>query len=201
VPNAALTTQFANTTHEIRDDLNAIPAATKLFDVYATLNATACDQCGAHNAEPCDDVLAVPGCSVTNIATITTTDAFVSSPWADSGIFFQHHRTKAAAKARRTCTYATSLDDTGKDSTVLPTQLGHVADCEAVAKCPFASTKSVYGCPRDSWTGTNGTVLLGLPAEVQDNAGSSSSAVRASGRGALLALLGAAGLAHLAASV
>jgi len=106
VPNPALTQQFNTSITVSRSflaDLATIPAGTLLYTVYATLNATACDQCGAGSAEPCSDVFqATSPCSVQAVGTITTNGTFVASPYVDQGIFFQHSRVNP--KVRSTCT-------------------------------------------------------------------------------------------------
>ena len=153
VPNPALTLQFNNSITVPRSflvDLASIPSGTLLYTVYATLNATACDQC---NGAPCSDIFSTTSpCQVTSVATITTSGSFVASPWVDQGIFFQHSRVNP--KVRSTCTYPAAQDDNEEDSTVLPTVAHQVADCEVRAKCPFAAVASSIGCPRDTWNGS-----------------------------------------------
>lgn len=88
VPNPTLRNTISTAPHDFRDDLTAIPAGTKVYDVYGTdmqIRKSIWPWVTARYARERRN-------SAVKIGELVTQSEFTLSQFGDTGIFFKHQR-------------------------------------------------------------------------------------------------------------
>src|SRR5690606_39070488 len=88
VPNAGVRNPISTAPHDFRDDLTALPAGTRVYDVYGTsqtIKTSLFPWVTERYARERRD-------SAVKIGELVTTSGFTLSQFGDTGIFFKHQR-------------------------------------------------------------------------------------------------------------